>query len=80
MKQFFEKIGKAEIRNIIAVLAVVGSFALLALLVFKPIPKGNENTLNQSIGFVLGGLVGGVTGFFFGASKSGDEKNNDAEK
>jgi hypothetical protein len=73
MKKFFEKIGSTEIRNIIAIITVVGCFILLYLLQIKPIPDGNKDVLNVAIGFVFGGLLGGVAGYFFGNSKS-DEK------
>ena len=69
MKRFWDKIGTTEIRNIIAVIAVIGAFILLYLMIIKPIPPANKDTLNLAIGFVFGGLVGGVSGFFFGASK-----------
>ncbi len=69
MKRFWDKIGTTEIRNIIAVIAVIGAFILLYLMIIKPIPSENKDTLNIAIGFVFGGLIGGVSGFFFGASK-----------
>lgn len=74
MKKFWEKIGTTEIRNILAVISVVGAFILLYLMIVKPIPTGNKDTINIAIGFVFGGLIGGVSGFFFGASKT--EKPN----
>lgn len=78
MKQFFEKIGRAEIRNILAVITVLGCFILLYLLQVKPIPDGNKDVLNVAIGFVFGGLLGGVAGFYFGASKDSNDKNDKA--
>lgn len=74
MKKFFENIGKTEIRNILAVITVIGCFILLYLLQIKPIPDGNKDVLNVAIGFVFGGLLGGVAGFFFGSAK--DDKPN----
>lgn len=69
MKRFWEKIGTTEIRNIIAIISVIGTFILLYLMIIKPIPSENKETLNIAIGFVFGGLVGGIGGYFFGASK-----------
>lgn len=69
MKKFWDKIGTTEIRNIISIISVVGAFVMIYLLIIKPIPTGNEATVNMAIGIVLGGLIGGVNGYFFGASK-----------
>ena len=69
-----DRIGKTEIRNIIAVMAVIGCFTLLYLMIIKPIPIENKDVLNVAVGFVFGGLLGGVSGFFFGNSKN-DSKN-----
>lgn len=74
MKKLLDKIGTTEIRNILAVLTVVGCFILLYLLQIKPIPEGNKDVLNVAIGFVFGGLLGGVAGFFFGSSKDDKPK------
>lgn len=74
MKKFFENIGKTEIRNILAVITVIGCFILLYLLQIKPIPDGNKDVLNVAIGFVFGGTLGGVSGYYFGSSK--DDKVN----
>ena len=72
----FERITKSNIRSIIAVMSVTGSFVLLYLLVMKPIPESNKDVVLTAIGFVMGGLLGGVSGYFFGASKT-DVKNSD---
>lgn len=69
MKKWLLSIGSAEIRNILAVITVVGCFILLYLLQVKEIPKENKDVLLTAIGFVFGGLLGGVAGFYFGSSK-----------
>lgn len=74
MRKIWEKIGTAEIRNILAVMSVLGAFIALYLIIMKPIPEGNKDTVNLTVGFVLGGLVGGVSGFYFGASKKEETK------
>jgi len=73
MKKFWEKIGTTEIRNILAVISVVGSFIVLYFLIIKPIPGENKETVNLALGFTLGSLVAGVNGFYFGASKADKE-------
>ena len=77
MGKWFSSIGKSDIRNILAVIAVVGAFIVLYMLIVTPIPETNKDTVNLALGFVLGGLIGGVTGFYFGASKG--ETKKDAE-
>ena len=66
----FDKIIKQSIRNIIALITVLGAFTVVILLIFHRVPDGNKDTVNVALGFVLGGLVGGVSGFYFGASKT----------
>lgn len=78
MTEFLKKVSKSDIRNILAVIAVIGSFIVLYMLIVTPIPAANKDTVNLALGFVLGGLVGGVSGFYFGASK-GDTKEKDAD-
>lgn len=70
MRKFWEKIGTTEIRNILAVISIIGAYLIVYLLIIKPIPEGNKDTVNQAIGFVLGSAVSGVIGYFFGASKA----------
>lgn len=75
MKKFWDKIGTTEIRNILAVIGVLGAFTIMILLIMKPIPEGNKDNVSQSLGFILGGLVGSIGGYFFGASKQDKDKN-----
>jgi hypothetical protein len=75
MKKWLISIGSAEIRNILSVITVVGCFILLYLLQVKEIPKENKDVLLTAIGFVFGGLLGGVSGFYYGSSKD-DKKPN----
>lgn len=76
MKNFFENIGKTEIRNIIAIITVIGCFTLLYLMQIKAIPAQNQNVINVAIGFVFGGLLSGVAGYYFGASKNDVDKKS----
>lgn len=75
MKRFFDRMGKTDIANVLGVTIVVGCFILLYLLIIKPIPVDNKDILNIAIGFVFGGALSGVVGYFFGASKSRPEAN-----
>lgn len=81
MKKIREIIQTSDIRNIIAVMSVVGAFLTLWFLITKPIPAENKETVNLTIGFVLGGLIGGVNGYYFGASKRlNEESKSDSDK
>jgi ABC-type nitrate/sulfonate/bicarbonate transport system permease component len=70
MKRFFQHIGSAEIRNVIAVICVIGVFGLLFLLAFKAIPKENNELMYMAVGQVLALGFGVVVGYFFGSSKN----------
>lgn len=74
MKKWLISLGSAEIRNILAVITVIGCFILLYLLQVKEIPPANKDVLLTAIGFVFGGLLGGVSGFYFGSSKNDPPK------
>jgi Na+-driven multidrug efflux pump len=76
MKQFFQNIGKTEIRNILGVIVVIGCFVLLYILQVKPIPAANKDVLNIAIGFVFGGALAGVIGYYFGSSKPQPESKD----
>jgi hypothetical protein len=44
----------------------------------KPIPEQNHDLVLTAGGFIFGGALAGVVGFYFGATK-GEKKGNDAE-
>lgn len=79
MIEMLKKISKSDIRNILAVMSVIGAFTLLYVMIIKPIPPENKDIVLTTVGFVLGGLVGGVNGYYFGASKENSKKENDVE-
>lgn len=74
-KEFLQKISTGDIRNILAVMSVVGMFVVIILLILKPVPEVNQAAVNIALGTLLGGLVGGVAGYYFGASK--DQKKDE---
>lgn len=73
MTAFFRKLSTTDIRNIIAIMVVGLSFTFLFLLVFVAVPDKNQSVINTSTGLVLAAL-GGVVGYYFGASKSETDK------
>ena len=74
----WQKITKSDIRNILAVMSVLGAFIMLYLIIIKPIPTENKDTVNILAGAVIGGLIGGVNGYYFGASKTDNKKDDEA--
>jgi hypothetical protein len=78
MPEWLKRITKTDIRNILAIIIVIGSFLLLYLLQVKPIPEQNHDLVLTAGGFIFGGALAGVVGFYFGATK-GDKKSSDVE-
>jgi hypothetical protein len=78
MPEWLKRITKTDIRNILAIIIVIGSFLLLYLLQVRPIPEQNHDLVLTAGGFIFGGALAGVVGFYFGATK-GEKKSSDAE-
>ena len=57
-----------------ALMLTVAFVALFAALFVLPIPEGNEQLLTAAAGVLFGGVTGSW-GYYFGSSKSSDEKN-----
>lgn len=74
MTEFLKKITSKDIRNILAVIIVIGCFILLYMMQIKDIPVGNKDVVLTAVGFVFGGALAGVVGFYFGATKSETDK------
>jgi hypothetical protein len=74
MKKLFDGINKTDIRNILAIITTLGCFILLYLLQVKAVPIENKDVLNIAVGFVFGGALSGVMGFYFGSSKQDEPK------
>ncbi len=55
----------------------MGSFLLLYLLQVRPIPEQNHDLVLTAGGFIFGGALAGVIGFYFGSTKT--DKKHDAE-
>ena len=74
MPEWLKRLTKTDIRNSLAVIIVIGCFTLVYLLQVKPIPAENHDIVNIVCGFVFGGALAGVVGFYFGATKQ-DKKD-----
>lgn len=76
MTSLIRKLGKAEIRNLLAVLSLLGCLTLIGLLQVHPVPEQNKDILNIAIGFLFGSCLSPVFQFFFGSSKTETDKNH----
>jgi hypothetical protein len=78
MPEWLKRLTKSDIRNSLAIIIVFGCFILLYLLQSKAIPEQNHDLVLTIGGFVFGGALANVVGFYFGSMKQ-DKKNNDTE-
>lgn len=74
MTEFFKRITKQDIRNTMAIFWMVLSFAFLFRLLKDIIPTENKEVVMTIAGVVVGQLVG-ITSYYFGQSKSENDKN-----
>lgn len=59
---------------VLGALVVLGAFAIVALMIYHPVPAESKDTINIAIGLLIGnGVV--VVNYFFGSSKSSADKN-----
>jgi predicted permease len=73
MNELFGKITSKDIRNIIAVMVVIGCFVMVYLFMAKEIPQPNRDLVMVVAGAIVGNLKD-VTGYFFGSSKNESDK------
>lgn len=73
MQKFLDTFSKTSIANILGVIVIIGCFILLYLMIVKEIPTNNKDVLTTAIGFVFGGALAGVIGYFYGASKTNNQ-------
>ncbi len=59
----------SDFRNLLGLVIIVFAFAIVFGLMFVNIPKDNIHLLDISIGFMLGGGVTTVVGYFYTKSK-----------
>jgi hypothetical protein len=80
MTEFLRKITSKDIRNVLAVIIVVGSYVLFYFLVIKAVPAENKDLLNIVAGMLFGGPLAAVASYYFGSSKTeGDRVKKDTE-
>jgi hypothetical protein len=78
MPEWLKRLTKTDIRNSIAIIVVIGCFLLMYLLQVRPIPEQNHDLVLTAGGFIFGGALAGVIGYYFGATKL-DKKGGSEE-
>ena len=73
MNEIFGKITSKDIRNIIAVLIVSGTFILMYIFMIKEMPNGNRDLVLVTAGGIIA-VLKDVTSYFFGSSKNEADK------
>jgi hypothetical protein len=76
MPEWLKRLTKTDIRNSLAIIIVLGCFGLVYLLQVKAIPQENHDIVNIVAGFIYGGALAGVIGFYFGSTKT-EKKDKD---
>ena len=66
--------GKNIFMGILALAVLVGTYGLVFLLFFAPIPESSHDLVNVALGALLTAL-GTVISFYFGSSKSSRDKD-----
>jgi dolichol kinase len=77
MPEWLKRLTKTDIRNSLAIFIVIGTFILMYLLQVRQIPAENHDIVNIGVGFIFGGALASVVGYYFGSSKT--DKKNDTE-
>lgn len=75
MTEIIRRVSKTDTRTLLALIGTLGSFTMLGMMQFHPIPEGNKDVVTLAIGIVLGGSLSNVYSFYFGSSKQDADKN-----
>ena len=79
MPEWLKRLTKSDIRNSLAIMIVVGCFLLTYLLQVRSIPAENHDIVNIVAGFIFGGALANVVGYYFGSMKQDKHHDKDAE-
>lgn len=75
-----DKINKTTIRFGLAVFWSIFAASYISGITFLDIPKDNHRAVDTVLGFVLGTIVAGIIGFYFGSSQGSSDKTDIIEK
>ncbi len=62
-----------DIHNRVAMLSVILAYSFLFLLLWKEVPKGNEQMINIFGACLIVGIPSGIAGYLYGSSKKQSE-------
>ncbi len=68
MKQFFQSLREQDIRNVIALIVILGTFVIQVMILKSNIPEKNHDIAVTTVVMTLG-MQAGVIAYYFGASK-----------
>lgn len=71
--------GKNFMRNLMAVILVIGSFVTMLIIYSHPAPNGDQGTRTQIITFCIATITL-VGGYYFVSSQSSTDKNETIDK
>lgn len=66
--------GKNSVRSGLAFLWSAFAISYLVLITVRPIPESNHRIVDTVLGFLLGTIVSGIIGYYFGSSQSSADK------
>lgn len=75
MKQFFQSLREQDIRNVLALIIIVGTFVIQIMILKSNIPEKNHDIAIATVAMTLG-MQAGVIAYYFGASKTDRKQGN----